>query len=512
MYPRWSSDIHYAHLKQPFIDWKQHMLKLHKQRSYFSSGFTLHPILAASKSYRIQEPFISDIDRITNTGVIAVSKYCKFTRHKILFYHYPSYRLIRKFEFKFQIDDTFEWSCQIIGMQTVKVDHKDVRLFALSINQPAPFLDNDNDDEEEEQENELRTLWKVILVYRLHDDGSTTCLANLETTSLFLGRGTWFFTDIGSKTKDWLQIISPDTVHDYSPTTVFMLAYGISMNTFAGHSQIIQFDIQEENNLLDPAKTVFRWDEDQDRFVAMAEQQGHHGNAKVISTFYLGARVSCMIHLAHPLSHLICTGNFLRNELAIYDWRFGVKVGVFLYSQQTDVQPWGFEAGWAITPPINADDYSIYGPRLIVVGDSQDKFQIKIWDISQLLKVQWDPFDDTPRIEHSPARTHHPWWERKTGTLTKIALDPESDLPYTISHETAVKYVHLLDAQIKFTAYINLNTWLYLLHEDGHLSVMDIESGEILHTVYTGGVAEDVNIVGQQVVITRKERLQCSNF
>lgn len=514
MYPRWSFDINYVHLKQPLIDWKYFILKLYKQKSYLSSSqFQLEPILSPkSKSFKIQEPFISDIDPITNTGVIAISKYCKFTRHKILFYTYPTYQLIRKFEFKFQIDDTVDWSCQIIGMQTITIKNKKTRLFAISINQPSPIIDEE-EEEEEEEDSELKTLWKVILIYKLDHDGTTTCLAHLETSSLFLGRGTWFFTDINEKkTRDWLQIISPDTVNDYSASTVFLLAYGISMNTFAGYSQIIQFDLEQTNNdLLDPTKTVYRWDEEQDQFVVALPQEQTTNNAKVISTFYLGARVSCMIHFRypHPLSNLICTGNFLRNELSIYDWRFGIKVGIFMHSQQTSVQPWGFEAGWAITPPLNPQDYLLYGPRLIVVGDYQDKFQIKIWDISHLLKVKWDPFDNSPVIQDERP-THHPWWDRKTNQLKKVALDTEQDLPFTISHN-AVKSVHLLDAQIKFTAYINLNTWLYLLHEDGHLSVMDIESGEILNTIYTGGIAENVNVIGEsEIIVTRKERLLTS--
>lgn len=516
MYPRWSFDVGYTHHKQPLVNWKEHMMRLYRQKCYLRTGLRLQPLLAPSTSYKIQEPFISDIDPITQTGVLAVSKYCRFTRHKILFYHYPSYRLLRKFELKFQIDDTMEWSCQIIGMQTLQIPGQGkVRLFALSLNQPLPILDSDEEDEEENSGS--RTLWKNILIYRLHVDGTTTCLANLKATDLFLGRGTWFFNDM-HKRKDWLHIISPTTLQKISTQTVFMLAYGISRNTFAGHSEIIQFDLSDNqsNDRMDPTKTVHRWDDDSDAFLSTNapcnQGNGRHSNeAKVISTFYLGARVSCMIQLAAPLSHLICTGNFLRNELAIYDWRFGIKVGVFMHPVgEHSAQPWGFEAGWAITPPLGkANEYDMYGPRLIVVGDDGDKFQIKIWDISKLFKVTWNPFfdDDEKETENETRRVHHPWWERKTDMLRKVALAEESELPYTVSTD-AVQCVHLLDAHIKFTAYINLNTWLYLLHEDGHLTVMDIESGEILNTIYTGGIADDVNLIGSsQVIVTRKERL-----
>ncbi|KAI9255342.1 hypothetical protein EDC94DRAFT_678332 [Helicostylum pulchrum] len=536
MYPRWSTKIPYAQLKQPVIDWKPYMLKLYKQRLQFQRGIQLTPILSAkSKSYKIQEPIVSDIDPITNTGVLAVSKYCKFTRHKILFYSYPSYRLVRKFELKFQIDDLSEWSCQIIGMQTVHINKQKVRVFAVSINQPRPTTDSDEDDSDTDSSaaappDQTQVLWKVILVYRLHEDGSTTCLAHLESSSLFLGRGTWFFNDMNGDQeaiKNWLQMVSPDTLHTYDPSSsVFLLTYGLSMTRFAGYSQVMQFNLSPVHPSLDPTKTVYRWDEDLDRFIA-AHEQGQHQqqNAKIISTFYLGGRVSCMIHFRYPhtLNHLIVTGNFLRSELSIYDWRFGVKVGVFPHVYSSDssvddtVQPWGFEFGWAIPPPLTTTirDYTSYGPRLFVVGDCQDKFQIKVWDISQLLKVKWNPFVNKPpsnkvdsiSSNQQPSRFFHDWWARGTNTLKDMVMELEENLPYNISLESICR-VHLLDASIRYSAYINLNTWLYLLHEDGNLSIMDIESGNILSTVSTEGLAQDVNVVGErEVIVTRKDRL-----
>lgn len=579
MYPTWSSNITYAYQKQPLLDWKYLSLKLQKQKSFIKSNkFQLESILSKQKStsippnYQIQEPFVSDIDPITNTGMIAVSKYCKYTRHKILFYHYPSYELIRKFELQFQISDVFEWSCQIIGIQTLEINKEKIRLFAVSLNQPRVMTDSD-DEEDQPQRDELQSLWKVILIYRLHDDGSTTCLSHLETSSLFLGRGTFFFNTIGSgveDTKKWLQITSPDTLEEYdSNHSVFMLAYGLSLTRFAGYSQVIQLDLRANETLLDPSKTVYAWDDEEDRFVISkkfvnkAPQQqsailspttnatnGLYSSpessssstsslftnqdnrtrfsAQVISTLYLGPRVSCMIHFQNPtqLNHLIITGNFHRNELSIYDWRFGLNVGVFPHSQQQGTaEPWGFESGWAIPPPptTSEQDMILYGPRLIVVGDGQDKFEIKIWDISQLLRVKWDPFSQEEEDEHnsltaeeeneseSQAMVYLDWWNRKTRGLKQVALNGYLNkmdlLPYTIPQE-ALKKTHTLNAQVKYTAFINLQTWSYLLREDGHLSVMDIESGEILKIINMNGIAEDVNVVGdKEIIVTRKDEL-----
>ncbi|KAI8051848.1 hypothetical protein BDF21DRAFT_432224 [Thamnidium elegans] len=418
-------------------------------------------------------------------------------------------------------------------MQTVHINKKKVRLFAMSINQPRPTTDSEDDDDSDMEDStapdHTKVLWKVILVYQLHEDGSTTCLAHLESSSLFLGRGTWFFTDMNGDQeaiKNWLQMVSPDTLNTYDPSSsVFLLTYGLSMTRFAGYSQVMQFNLSPVHPSLDPTKTVYRWDEDLDRFMVAHEQRQEQQNAKIISTFYLGGRVSCMIHFRYPhtLNHLMVTGNFLRNELSIYDWRFGVKIGVFPHAYGSDsnidntVQPWGFEFGWAIPPPTTTiiKDYTNYGPRLFVVGDCRDKFQIKVWDISQLLKVKWNPFvnksNNVTMVDGSnqqqPSRFFHDWWARGTNTLKDMVMELEENLPYKMSLNSICR-VHLLDASIKYSAYINLNTWLYLLHEDGRLSIMDIESGNILSTVSTEGFAQDVNVVGErEVIVTRKDRL-----
>ncbi|KAI9363237.1 hypothetical protein BD770DRAFT_440447 [Pilaira anomala] len=147
-----------------------------------------------------------------------------------------------------------------------------------------------------------------------------------------------------------------------------------------------------------------------------------------------------------------------------------------------------------------------YGPRLLVVGDCQEKFQIKVWNITQLLRVTWDPFDDTIRYEDSEERSsrfYYGWWSIGTKQLKSTVMTLEEDLPYNISLESILR-THLLDTAVNYIAYINLNTRLYLLHEDGHLSAMDIESGHILSTISTHGIAQDVNVVGDSEIIATR--------
>lgn len=511
IYPSWSRNINYSYKKQQLLDWKHFMLKLFKQKSYTASHFRLYPYLD-SKYSKIEEPLVSDIDPVTNTGVIAISKLNNNQQHSIAFFSYPSYALIR--ELTLHLSAYSHWSCQIVGIQTLQVDQQTIRVFAVAIGQPAWL----NGEEEDEEEEECMNVWKFLLIYRLFDNGDIACLANINMMDQhgFLGREVSFF-GLEDWVEPWLQIVSPDNVTT-DPHIAYLLACGPSLPRYFGLGQIIQFDTRgSDNTIIDPSKTHLTWDENAREFKPEEQQQQQPNKlstftSKLISTIRLGAEVSCMVHFRHlpQLNHLICTGNFDTNELSIYDWRFGVKVGVLTGSRDDNVQPWGFETTWAIPLNKKIDNLRVCGPRLIVVGDFEEKFEIKVWDISKLLQVEWQPFNNDitnfkQHVYDDDMPFRYKWWERGTQQL-KYTCQQQNDrfkLPYTIDQQ-AILRVHVLDAQVKFTAYNILQTSLYLLNEEGKLIVMDIETGEIMSTVETG-VSVDVNVLGdKQIIITKR--------
>ncbi|KAI8068180.1 uncharacterized protein B0P05DRAFT_457205, partial [Gilbertella persicaria] len=164
---------------------------------------------------------------------------------------------------------------------------------------------------------------------------------------------------------------------------------------------------------------------------------------EMIASIRLGSDVSCMIHFKYPpyLNHLICTGSYQDDELSVYDWRFGIKVGSLPWKTSKeddeavmDVRPWGLESTLVLPPCWPSQDAPLahHGFRLIAVGDnrsdtSRDKLEIKVWDISYLLQVAWDPFDarpidgltDTLQLELAHRFS---WWPRRTQELTRLAL------------------------------------------------------------------------------------------
>lgn len=538
MYPKWANNIQYAHYKQPSLDWKRFLLRIYKQRTYISSKFNLESISSKNANrtppptYKIEEPIIADIDPITNTGIVAVSKSGFPSRHKILFYSYPSYKLLRKLHLQFTVDPELAWSCQIVGMQTLQIKNEKVRLLAISLNQPHESTAADDSDEEGGDQ-QRQTFWNNIVIYRLYDDGSTTCLG--ITSAYLFGRGAWFFSSMNEQQQQWLNIVSPDKDYN-SDTKAFLMIFGLGPHHFEGLVQVISFDIKANDILSDPSQIVYEWDgvdfsvssQNKMSTLANADTNGNMTfSTHMVTMSFLEARVSCMVHLGHinELNHLICTGNYHGEDLSVYDWRFGIKVGVLSGRKEgrsNAARYWGLESAFAVTPP-SVYDSTRYGPRLIAVGDCRDKFEIRVLDISPLVKVKWNPFDNTPVIlkdEHSNPPSgafmmYETWWDRKTTTLNQLAMDVYNGdvekLPYTISSDDTVKIVHSLEAQVKYVAYINLHTWLYLLREDGILSIVDIESGEILATVNIGGVAEDVNVIGDnEIIVARKLELKRS--
>ncbi|KAI8341708.1 hypothetical protein BC941DRAFT_172436 [Chlamydoabsidia padenii] len=401
---------------------------------FFDRESLRHWINRPPAPFRIQDPLVVDINRMTRTGMVATGKHRKInvrsgyhtkrSEHKILFWEYPSWRLVRELEINFVPS---EITCQVIGVQTVRIKklssspgddqpYQSIRLFALAIGQPIEQrghipIDPDHPELEDPDGNDDRVdLWQAVLIYRLYDDGTTQCLAHLPLDGKFMGREVFFFseyswtfgdtdevnTDNGKQrhVKDWLQMIAPENT-DYDPHfTLFMLAIGPTSRDTDGCGKLVQFDLRGDANVVDPSLTSVAWSSTSWRIVptrrgsmplyyysqrrqhVQQQQQRlqqqysplrtelHHRQntentpfgsndkapsskppipARIIHNVYLGSHVSCMIHFQYPthLNHLICTGSYDNNELSVYDWRFGVKVGTLPWKvdEQQQQQP-----------------------------------------------------------------------------------------------------------------------------------------------------------------------------
>ncbi|OBZ84190.1 hypothetical protein A0J61_07765 [Choanephora cucurbitarum] len=715
-YPIWSSRVQYAADSQQLIDWKDfvtHLIRQQKATQHFSFEFVQEQLCnfrkrkrteleqeeqeyrqkrdcEASKSpFWIQDPLVVDIDRITKQGVVATGKHRKLatghtahSEHKILFWEYPSWKLIRTFELVLTPQTL---TCQIIGIQSIKMRAPDgsiqkVRFFSLAVGVAlVTGMEAENEDRVD--------IWKSLFVYRLFDNGDTQCVAHVKVVDLFLGREVFLFSDTSwsqsndgkdnddsnfhtkhpspTALKDWMKIVSPENV-DYDPCfTVFMLAIGPIYDHITGCVQIARFDIRDQH-ILDPSVTPVAWDSIlhqlipvpktssylwHHRFINNRDHLRFNGPTEMIACIRLGSDVSCMIHFKYPpyLNHLICTGSYQDDELSVYDWRFGIKVGSLpwkttdhgalrqhLFSQRQtmereedertvviedtdenevvstasrnltgivttrfndgiendvneaahfmdenddaleaiiDVRPWGLEST-LVLPPFwcSSESRSRYhdalaecGFRLIAVGDNRsdnnrDKLEIKVWDISYLLRVQWDPLSKDEPVDaltdqlDAELTDKFSWWPRRTQELTRMGLNMyyqqlQNQLPSHFMHTTH-SYTNLKlpyspphgfqsmllshafnkednDGQtsgqdemipVKYTAYNVLYTSLFLLTEDGKVTVMDIETGKIIGTVdnvaangngqYDQVRGIDVNVIGgREVVVTSKEGL-----
>jgi len=683
--------------------------------------------LEAEPPFRIQDPLVVDIDRVTGTGVVATGKHRKEkidvdnlaiherrSEHKILFWHYPSWNLIREFDLSFA---PAEMSCQITGIQSVRMNYgngKDdnMRLFTVAVG--VPFFPNE--DEEDEGDSERVDAWQVILVYRLFDDGSTQCMANLNVDNMFLGREIFFFSDFSwmrasdgedleaqdkwnqkrDSVQDWLKVITTPSHATYDPQhTVFLLAIGQSLPRISGTGILIKFDTRGQPDALDPSTMPVRWDRSLRRLqlasdlmpsslfmptisaddrISLISRHNSSGTPSpvIIATIKLGLRISCMLHFKYPpqLNHLIVTGSFDSDELAIYDWRFGVRVGSLPWTgsdepsinrpgqpqqlwqhiiehpevmdidqpmpnggevqsvpdaeeneqehqvpplpddlpqdQEIDeeepiwevdvdaatrhrvarlaedddaiidetideindgraeIKPWGLESTmvlpvcWSSSPALsNSVDLESRGFRLIAVGDNrQDKLGIKVWDISHLLNVDWDPLDTQRRYKPEDLRPptletyQYRWWSKCSPQLQQLALDmiaadtpahfsttntsrrkksltiqppyspPASKRVMLLTHSFDKEHVTSdnINMPVKYTAYNVLCNSLFLLTEEGEVTVMDIETGSVIASVTNAASSSqdlpprirgiDVNVIaGKEIVVTSREGL-----
>ncbi|CAO3618999.1 unnamed protein product [Mucor fragilis] len=768
-YPVWGSRVEYAFNSKRLIDWKDFMIHLVKQQKAtknFSFEFVQEQLLVSRRKRRfeqdtmeededededeeeeeeqeqppfwIQDPLVVDIDRIDKTGIVATGKHRKDTlsrtsQHKILFWEYPSWKLIRTFELNLTPSNI---TCQIIGIQSIRMPTADgkgvqkVRFFTLAVG--IAFMNGLDQQQPHQEEFEDRVdIWKAIFVYRLFDDGSTQCVAHVRVEDLFLGREVFLFSDTSwcqsndgdcsnetlqdastPALADWMKIVCPAaaaqaTSSSASRSTVYMLAIGpIFERNITGCVQLAQFDIRGQRSILDPSITPVVWDTDLNQLVAISKKFhsylgfGHpinHGRysfesaTDMMTCIRLGTDVSCMIHFKYPphLNHLICTGSYQDDELSVYDWRFGIKVGSLPWKttqdatvvrrttstvgahqaaaaaaadqmdhvvlpplhldrrldnealqeeeqQQgdgdddadtievpVDVRPWGLESTLVLPPywmssdgkkdahvEYSRQDLAQHGFRLIAVGDNRsdnqrDKLEIKVWDISYLLQVQWDPLiesrneaeEDVSDSLLMELTQRFSWWPRRTKELSRLAIQmileqqyqshllSQHDFSIDLTHQhhhhlhpiqhtsyTSNKRSHpqhfilpysppqglqsmLLshtfdkdeqqqqqrpqpseDIPVKYTAYNVLYTSLFLLTEDGKVTVMDIETGKITGTVEnvaqkqpvegkrslshpqessqtTAATTQqvrgiDVNVIGgREVVVTSKEGL-----
>ncbi|KAI8359936.1 hypothetical protein EDC96DRAFT_422522, partial [Choanephora cucurbitarum] len=250
-----------------------------------------------------------------------------------------------------------------IGIQSIKMRAPDgsiqkVRFFSLAVGVAlVTGMEAENEDRVD--------IWKSLFVYRLFDNGDTQCVAHVKVVDLFLGREVFLFSDTSwsqsndgkdnddsnfhtkyhspTALKDWMKIVSPENV-DYDPCyTVFMLAIGPIYDHITGCVQIARFDIRDQH-ILDPSVTPVAWDSILHQLIPM------------IACIRLGSDVSCMIHFKYPpyLNHLICTGSYQDDELSVYDWRFGIKVGSLPWKTTDhaiiDVRPWGLESTLVLPP------------------------------------------------------------------------------------------------------------------------------------------------------------------
>lgn len=555
-----------------FVKEQEDKIHLNKKRKVMMDGegeieMILDQYRQDKTPFWIQDPLVVDIDPMTGKGVVATGKHRKNwienrSEHKILFWEYPSWKLMRSFDLNLSPPHL---NCQIIGVQTISIPSLDgkstqpVRFFSLAVGMSLPEIEHENEDRVD--------IWKSLFIYRLFNDGSTQCVSHIEVNDIFLGREIFLFSDTSwsnhhHQVKDWLNIISPSDAQFDSRFTVFILAIGPTYDPIMGCVQLAKFDLRASQSILDPSLTSVYWNGN--RLLSKLNPHQFNPPTEIITSIKLGNDVSCMIHFKYPayLNHLICTGSYQDDELSVYDWRFGIKVGTLpwkpISTQQggtggdgdepiVDVRPWGLESTLVLSPYWTKEeeaqvdigqDLSKRGFRLIAVGDNRsdnarDKLEIKVWDISYLLTVKWDPFQTTcHEIEGTVVvdlSSRFAWWSRRTPELEKYAIQminqDEFDLPYSppkefksilLSH-TFDKDDHQTDANIipvKYTAYNVLYTSLFLLTEDGKVTVMDIETGKITGTVEnvaSGGQQVrgiDVNVIGgKEVVVTSKEGL-----
>lgn len=487
IYPNWSHNIQFGYMKQPLIDWRKFLINLQRHQKQLYST-TVDPFFNQLDGYQVQEPMAYDIDPLTNTGLIAVSVYTvPEKRSKILFFDYPSYKLTAEYMICNYYPSYVFY--HIGGIQSLTVNNENVRLFSIALSHWT-------------EEDDSMHLWETVLIYRLYKEGRVECLANIDMTKHdLMGRDTFFFSadDPNLKVAEWLSLVNPKRGVDKQ--SLFLLMLGPKRYRYAGCGHVIQFDL--DRPIVDPLQLN-----------EAKKELSVFNDAEHICAIPLGAQVSCLIHFRdYPqLSHLVCTGNFEANEMSIYDWRFGVKVGAIACN---DPHPWGFETLWTVPPPTCMKEWSMYGLRLVAVRDQENSFEVRWFDISGLLKVQWDPFRKEEEEEEYGREKEkeidmpyvYSWWNHpKTDKLRRTVLDHV--MPYTVHNLSHIGMlcVDKLDTSVEYMAYNILQTTLYLLTNNRKLLIVDIESGQIIKTLDVDA-SSDINVLGKDVVLVGERSL-----
>ncbi|KAI9277629.1 hypothetical protein BY458DRAFT_488491 [Sporodiniella umbellata] len=438
IYPKWSDGLKFSLKKQPLIDWKEFMIErenVHLEQVYFHS-----------KKYQMQEPFVHDIDPVTRKGMIGVSFYREFDKkRRILFYNYPSFKLVRKYS---PCLPTYaERDYQLLSIQSIKYQNEYMKIFTIALLWPLRF-----DLLEGDQENERASTWDSLLIYRIHDNGSIQCIS--ECNQL---KRDFFVEDELPITHRWFNARS---------NTIYMLVFGINTD-FLGHRYIFELDLK--HTIKDPLMGEANW------------LMQRPCIARLVSSAYLENQVSCMIRFSPlPLRHLICVGSIDSNELSLYDWRSGTRVGQVDWDEE--VQPSNFDFMYTLPLPTSEKDIACeylanYGPRLVVAGiREQSLFEIRVLDVTHLMQKCCELYN----------------------SLTETNI---------LNQNWKTVYVYLPGECEDYSAYSIFQTSLYLLTEKGHLLVIDIESGKLIKEEVIGpGV--DINVLGgKDVVVTKQHGL-----
>lgn len=523
--------------------------------NYQDPAFASENYSPADPPYKVQDPLVSDIDRLTGTGILATGKH-RISRknarseHRLLFWSYPSWTLIHTFDFNLPVDAY----CQITGIQTVRVGDENCTIFTVAIG--IPLLSGDDD---EEDQTDRVDLWKEVRIYRLHGDGFVQQLGSYQVMGTFLGREMFVFPQ-DNDTITWSR---PQGVSGEAPNPAIMvLLVGARLPLLVGSVVLLGVELRPRGADAagsDVASNVMNNNNDD---IANAAP-----TPTVLLKRIFGTKISCMHHLRYPaqLNHLIFTGSYGSENLTLWDWRTGSKAGVFpgrvvtaadgslsaapigqeeLQDDDDDDEesdqlfPWGLETTMVL-PPLQPDGDSSAatspvgrGFRLIAVGDNRkDRLEIRVWDINNLLTVTSQPLSTSslsasmplnptntlvtaadlpysPPANSNPMILFHSFHKATPSTDSQQPPQPSQAIsPYTVNLPAAVP--------IKYTAYNVLSSYLFMLTDRGEMTVVDVETGKIvgvrtnLADELPGGDKVrglDVNVVGgREVVVTARQ-------
>ncbi|RUS15885.1 hypothetical protein BC937DRAFT_91860 [Endogone sp. FLAS-F59071] len=531
--------------------------------NYQDSAIASENYSPADPPYKVQDPLVSDIDHLTGTGILATGKH-RISRknsrseHRILFWSYPSWTLIRTFDFNLPVDVY----CQLTGIQTVRVGDENCTIFTVAIGIPLPSGDEDEDEQADRVD-----VWKEVRIYRLHEDGFVQQLGSYQLMGTFVGREAFTF----SQENDTITWGRPQGVSGEVPNPAIMvLLVGARLPLLVGSVvllgvKLLPRSVDAAGMDVSPANVMNNNNDD----IANSNAP----TPTVLLKRIFGTKMSCMHHLRYPaqLNHLIFTGSYGSDNLTLWDWRTGLRAGIFpgrvvtaadgslstapigqeeLQDDYDDDEesdrlfPWGLETTMVL-PSLQSDDDSSAatssvgrGFRLIAVGDNRkDRLEIRVWDINNLLTVTSQPLstsslpmsmplnhDQTtiptntqitsadlpysPPANSNPMILFHSF--HKATPSTDLQQPPQSSQainPHTVNLPAAVP--------IKYTAYNVLSSHLFMLTDRGEMTIVDVETGRIVG-VRTNLADElpgedkvrgiDVNVVGgREVVVTARQ-------